>query len=70
MVYDAVIPIDIIIITYKYIFIFEYIILSKIISLEKNPDMKGMPIRAKLLTPNKVKVKGRFRKFVPIIRIS
>lgn len=50
--YDAVIPIDKVIKISIIIFKFEDIIFSKIISLEKNPDINGIPINDNLFTPN------------------
>lgn len=43
---------------------------SMITSFEKNPDMKGTPIKAKLLIPKIDRVNGYWIKFKPIIRIS
>lgn len=68
--YVAVIPIDIIIKLDIDTFIEEDIIFSIMESLEKNPDMNGIPIRAILLIPNILSVIGEFLKFSPIIRIS
>lgn len=56
--YDAVIPIDKIIRSNNSVLIFDLNIFSIIISFEKNPDMKGIPIRAILLIPKIVRVKG------------
>lgn len=52
------------------IFKLDIITFSIIESFEKNPDMKGAPIKAILLTPKIVNVIGEFIKFKPIIRIS
>lgn len=43
---------------------------SIIASLEKNPDIKGIPIRAVLVNPIVDSVKGLLIKFISIIRIS
>lgn len=68
--YDAVIPIDIVINNSIVMFILDDSIFSKITSLEKNPDMNGIPIKANLLIPKIDKIIGKFRKLILIIRIS
>lgn len=49
---------------------YEFNIVSMMASFEKNPDMKGMPIRARLDTPKIVCVVGVLYVFILIIRIS
>lgn len=69
--YDAVIPIDIIIIVDKINSSLEDIIFSIIKSFEKNPDVNGNPIRAMLVVPKTVDVNVEFIiEFDPIIRLS
>nr|WP_245959538.1 hypothetical protein [Neobacillus piezotolerans] len=50
--------------------IFEEIIFSMIMSFEKNPDVKGKPIKAALVKPMIVVVIGILFLFILIIRIS
>lgn len=68
--YDAVIPIDIVININIVMFILDDSIFSKITSLEKNPDINGIPIKAILLIPKIDKIIGKFKKLILIIRIS
>lgn len=68
--YDAVIPIVEIIIKVKIHSIFEEIIFSIIMSLEKNPEVKGNPIKAALVNPRIVVVIGILIVFILIIRMS
>lgn len=68
--YDAVIPIEIIIIIVRVDFNFVEISLSIIASFEKKPDKKGIPINLSLVIPKIDIVKGLEFKFIPIIRIS
>lgn len=70
IVYEAVIPIDRVIRMSIVMLILDEIILSIIESFEKNPDMKGIPIKAILFTPKIDKVRGRWDRLIPIIRIS
>lgn len=59
--YEAVIPIDMIIKINIVRFKCDDNIFSKITSLEKNPDMKGIPIKASLFIPSSDKIMGKFR---------
>ena len=68
--YAAVIPIEDSITIDNIRFKFDEIIFSIIMSFEKNPDMKGIPIRAILLIPKIDKERGWLMKLIPIIRIS
>lgn len=68
--YEAVIPIDKVIMSIIIKFILDEIINSIIVSLEKNPDINGIPIKAILFSPRIDWVSGYFKKFNPIIRIS
>lgn len=68
--YDAVIPIDEIIISVNIDSIFDEIIFSIIISFEKYPEVKGNPINAILVILSVDKVDGIFDLFILIIRIS
>lgn len=68
--YSAVNPTDVIISIDKIHSSFDDIIFSIIISFEKNPDMKGIPINDILVIPNTVCVSGIDEEFIPIIRIS
>lgn len=68
--YDAVIPIEEIIIKVRIHSILEEIIFSMIISFEKKPEVKGSPIRAALVRPKIVVVIGILIVFILIIRIS
>lgn len=58
MEYDAVIPIESIIIIDKIKFRLEVNINSIITSFEKKPDINGIPIRAILLIPKMDNIKG------------
>lgn len=68
--YEAVIPIDEIIINVSKHSNFEFTIFSIIMSFEKYPEVKGNPIRAALVMPNVVVVKDILLLFFPIIRMS
>lgn len=68
--YDTVNPIDKIIIKDINEFVFDEVNNSIILSLEKNPDVKGKPIRAMLAIPKIELFIGEFTIFNPIIRIS
>lgn len=68
--YEAVNPIDKIIIIVNIHSIFEEIIFSMIISLEKNPDVNGRPIKAILVMVKITEIIGIFMLFILIIRIS
>lgn len=68
--YEAVIPIDIIIIMDKIDSILLEIIFSIIASFEKNPDIKGIPISAMFVIPIIDKVSGVWLKLILIIRMS
>lgn len=48
----------------------DIIMNSIITSLEKNPDINGIPIKANLLIPKIDRVNGYWMKLIPIIRIS
>lgn len=49
---------------------YDVFIVSIIISFEKKPDRKGMPVRARLPTVREEEVKGRSLCMEPILRIS
>lgn len=68
--YDAVIPIDEIIMMVSKHSIFDEIIFSIIMSFEKNPEVKGRPIRAALVRPKMIEDIGILKLFFLIIRIS
>lgn len=70
IVYDDVIPIDIIIISDSIEFVFDIIIVSIIVSFEKNPDVKGIPINIILDNPIIVGIMGDVLIFISIIRMS
>lgn len=70
IVYEAVIPRDVIIRIDIIRFGFELIIVSMILSLEKNPDVNGIAIRVILDNPMIDNVKGELFIFESIIRIS
>lgn len=68
--YTMVNPIEIIIRIVSIHSNFEEIIFSIIISFEKNPDMKGIPIRDMEVIPITEDMRGIIIEFIPIIRIS
>lgn len=70
IVYDAVNPMDVIIIKERMRLKFEEIIISMIISLEKNPDVNGRAIKVILESPMIVGVSGELFINIPIIRMS
>lgn len=61
---DKIINVD------KVKFRLDIIMNSIITSLEKNPDINGIPIKANLLIPKIDRVNGYWMKLIPIIRMS
>lgn len=68
--YEAVIPIDEIIIKVSKHSSFEEIIVSIMTSFEKNPEVKGNPIKAAFVIIKVDDTKGIFKLFNCIMRMS
>lgn len=68
--YEIVIPIDIIISSVINDSVLEEINFSMMVSLEKKPDINGIPISDNLVMPIIEEVNGMIYIFKPIIRIS